>query len=57
MSTNINSCLNVPRKVEEASVERGSSDVLWDGLALGRRGPPVEFLVCFCFLNKSFIEI
>ena len=57
MSTNINSCLNVPRKVEEASVERRSSDVLWDGLALGRRGPPVEFLVCFCFLNKSFIEI
>ena len=47
----------LPRKVEEASVERGSSDVLWDGLALGRRGPPVEFLVCFCFLNKSFIEI
>lgn len=56
MSTNINSCLNVPRRVEE-SVERGSSDVLWHGLDLGRRGPPVEFLVCFCFLNKSFIEI
>lgn len=57
MSTNINSCLNVPRKVEEASAKGGSSDVLWDGLGLGRHEPPVEFLVCFCFLNKSFIEI
>lgn len=56
MSTNINSCLNVPRKVEEASAKGGSSDVLWDGLGLGRQASS-GVLGLFCFLNKSFIEI